>query len=565
MRSSFERLGRLWRAPVPLLGKELAEQAARRRTYVIRVVYAALLFLVFALLLHDRLRHTGTDPFYILGAGKQLFEAIIYLQFTGICLFLPAMMSGVITYEKERQSLALLLMTDLGPWEILLQKYFGRLIPMFTFLLLSLPLLAICYSLGGVTTIELSAGVFLLLLSCLQLGALAIMCSAFCRTTAASFISSYILGAVIYAGPAVLWAVLAESGVISWSDWDEDVVLALFPPFVFDYARSKTFSVVLTRNIPIVISTVVLMAVARVALVKRAFAAPKQRLLKLFKRQDRFWNRLNRLVGGIVLVKDRGGLPENEPVKWREVTKKPLGKVNYLLRLMVMVEVPLVLAAIALVVGASGRGQHESLSVIALVLWCIAVLAVVVKSANAVSSERTSRTLEVLLTTPLSGEDIIRQKMSGVWRMILVFLIPFLTIFAVQSFVSRGFWSSWRYSRPWSELGAAGYLVISLATVVVYLTMFAWFANWAGMRTKTRARAITVSLIGLVLWNLAPLFVLVLLSEFVHSRVDHPPLNWLFLLSPAWAVILTEIEELGQFFKVNPWLVNLVNLLWHGF
>ena len=369
MKLSFARLGRLWRAPVPLLTKELAEQAARRRTYVVRVIYAALLFLVFALILHDRLRHAGTDPFYMFGYGRHLFEAIVFLQFIGICAFLPAMMSGVITYEKERQSLALLLMTDLGPWEILFQKYFGRLIPMFSFLLLSLPLLAICYSFGGITTNELSAGIFLLLLCCLQVGALAILCSAFCRTTAAAFISSYILGAVIYAGPAMLWALLAGANIISWRAWNEDVILALFPPHVFDDTRTAAFSTVLVRSIPIVVSTVLLMVVARIALVRRAFATRKQRLLKLFKRQDRFWTRLNRLVGGVILVKDKGGLPEDEPVKWREVTKKPLGKVNYLLRLMVLIEVPLVLMAITFIVGTGGRGQRESLSAMVIALW----------------------------------------------------------------------------------------------------------------------------------------------------------------------------------------------------
>jgi len=565
MRFSLSRLGRFLRAPMPLLGKELTEQAARRRTYVMRVIYASLLFLVFALLLHDRLRIAGRDPFNMFGSGRQLFEAIVYLQFTGICVFLPAMMSGVITYEKERESLALLLMTDLGPWEILLQKYFGRLIPMFTFLLLSLPLLAICYSFGGVTTNELSAGVFLLLLSCLQIGAFSIMMSAWCRTTTAAFISSYIFGAVLYLGPALFCLLLDVMNVHNFRGSDEDIVFALFPPYVFDDTRSSSFDVVAVQSIPIMVSTVVFMIIARIALVRRAFLARKQRLLRIFKSQDVFWNRLNRLVGGVVLVKDTGGLPGNDPVKWREVTKKPLGKINYLLRLMVIVEVPLVLAAIALMVHASGRGRLESLSAVVMILWAMAVLTVVVKSANAVSSERTSQTLEVLLTTPLSGEDIIRQKMSGVWRVILVFLIPFLTLFLVQAVVSRAYWSRGIFYGRWDEPNPVGYVIISLATVLVYLPMFAWFSNWVGMKTKTRARAITVALTGVVLWSAVPVFVLALLGVFVDTHVDDPPLNWLFLLSPATFIPLVELGELGNFFETQAWLPALANLVWYGF
>ena len=41
---------------LPLLGKELLEQAARKRTYVIRTLYASLLFFVCYLMFYDTLR-----------------------------------------------------------------------------------------------------------------------------------------------------------------------------------------------------------------------------------------------------------------------------------------------------------------------------------------------------------------------------------------------------------------------------------------------------------------------------------------------------------------------------
>ena len=48
----------------------------------------------------------------LLGLGLGLFEFLMALQFLGIYLFGPAMMSRVITSEKERNSLGLLLLTD---------------------------------------------------------------------------------------------------------------------------------------------------------------------------------------------------------------------------------------------------------------------------------------------------------------------------------------------------------------------------------------------------------------------------------------------------------------------
>ena len=165
----------------PLLIKELVEQAERKRTYVLRTVYAVMLFTFSGLMLYNMFKHT-LDPFTVLGSGKQILMFVIAMQFFGIYIFLPVLMSGAIAQEKENRTITLLLLTDLRPWEIILQKYFSRLIPMFTFLLLSLPLLAIGYAMGGIAITELVGTIWLLLLTCLQVGAWCLFLSAFCRS-----------------------------------------------------------------------------------------------------------------------------------------------------------------------------------------------------------------------------------------------------------------------------------------------------------------------------------------------------------------------------------------------
>jgi hypothetical protein len=85
----------------PLLGKELTETAARRRTYVLRVVYGLLLFGFLALNLPYQLRRGNYDVLSIMGVGRDMLEVIFGIQFFGIALFLPAMMCGRIAEEKE--------------------------------------------------------------------------------------------------------------------------------------------------------------------------------------------------------------------------------------------------------------------------------------------------------------------------------------------------------------------------------------------------------------------------------------------------------------------------------
>jgi hypothetical protein len=118
----------------PLLSKELAERAARPRTYWLRVGAALLLFGGFWFNNDNILKRGALEPSSVLGAGRQMFEATILFIFICIYAFVPAMLCGVVTHEKERDSLVLLLLTRMRPWQIALQKYLGGLIPALTLL-----------------------------------------------------------------------------------------------------------------------------------------------------------------------------------------------------------------------------------------------------------------------------------------------------------------------------------------------------------------------------------------------------------------------------------------------
>ena len=102
---------------LPLLAKELIERAARRRTYVMRVVFALGLYAFF----WGENRHrflAATSPLAMLGQGERMFESLVEMLFVGIYLAVPAMLCGVVSQEKERDSLVLLLLTRLRPWQI---------------------------------------------------------------------------------------------------------------------------------------------------------------------------------------------------------------------------------------------------------------------------------------------------------------------------------------------------------------------------------------------------------------------------------------------------------------
>lgn len=487
----------------PLLSKELIEQAARKRTYIVRVMYAVMLFGGFLIFFQDRLAPSVATVTSVFGSGEGMFRALVSMQFVGIFLFLPPMMAGAFTNEKERGTLVLLMLTDLKPWTMVLEKFWGNLMPMLTFLLLAMPLMAIAYAFGGVSPEYLWSGVIVLFLSCLQVGAISLMFSAYCSSTVKALLCTYFFGGLFYLIFQILFAPLVFSG---WRGGSS--LWGTFGYGVFHLAF--TFAI---------------LRMARRFLVSRAFVEPTNVTLQIFRKLDKVMHSVNQTVGGIVVAKEKESLPDDEPIAWRETRKRAMGKAVYLFRILVLLELPiaLMMAMIFAIATAWGTGM-QVMSISMLVLWVIAVLALTVTSASAFSSERAEQTLDVLLTTPMTGREIVQQKMKGIRRLGLTLLIPFLTLIACKAWwmsSSGTRWDSDYWSSPrgwgnaeWGEgMTAIIYSGLSLACVFVLLGLFCWLCLWIGLRAKNRFRAIMTSLIVVVVWAAAPLAVGQILYE----------------------------------------------------
>lgn len=569
---------------LPLLAKELVEQSARRRTYVVRTLYACGLFLFAMMVLYDEIYEHAHDPVNVLGRGRGVFDKLVALQLGGIYVFMPALACGVITLEKERNSLGLLFLTKLGPWTIILEKCLGRLVPMLGCVLMTLPLIAFTYALGGLSAADVWTAAWLLALTALQVTAFSVMCSCFFRTTAAAFVATYVLGFLCYFGLAIAFVMSWEifsvrrsrlsflvdtanallepiSGVSQLIDYPEEVLSMHIPPVMLFGHGDTTLRLVAARSLVPLISTVLMLCLARAFLVRRAFAPAKNLLLALFKRLDVLFNRVNHnpLTRGIKLFDDQVALPENEPVTWRETQKKSLGTMRYQVRVLVVLQLPVVAFCLYLAArGWSARSAMEAMSVVIILLWFLAVLLIAVTATNLFAAERTRQTLDVLLTTPLATRELIDHKLKGVRRMLLVLAVPFATVILFQTW-----WRIDKYSLFGSgENSAALYSFSSAATVAIYLPMVAWLSTLIGLRTRTQGRAIIVSLAVIVGWCVLPL-VLMIPYEVVVNLQRQDPAGYLMLLSPATIIPFTEFNELDNF-SPRPWTPAVLNTIWYA-
>lgn len=587
----MSRLAQAWN--LPLLVKELAEQSTRKRTYVIRTVYALLLFGFATLIFWANVYQEINSPFDVLGRGREMFMTVLALQFAGVYLFMPAITCGVLTSEKERNTIGLLLLTKLGPTTILLEKLLGRLVPMGTFLLLSLPLMGFSYALGGVTQHELWIGIWALFITVLQVGAVALACSAFFRTTVQAFIATYVIGVLIYFGPVMLgemsytvsefyrvladtyngiWNALATSvfsfgplaglsefvgappagNPLSLQQYDFPGLL-LAPIMLVDQWNISLWQVV-PRSLPVIVTIAGFLGLARLFVVRRAFVPSRNLLLKVFHRLDDLFQRINqnRVTKGIVLINESSTLPEGEPVAWRETRKKSLGTLRYLIRIFVATEVPVLIICLLMATSTSASGM-EAVSAVLFLLWIMAALLVCVKGATLVAGERSHETLDVLLSTPLRSRELVRQKFRGVRRLMIVLAMPLLTIVFFQTYMRLGFTN---YNSGEDDSSLLYFLAAGLA-VVVYLPLVAWVSFAIGLRLKSQARAIFASLAVIVGWCAIPLIVGMSILELFRMH-QTSVFHYFMLLSPATIIPMAEFTVLDEI-NHTPWFAVLLN------
>ena len=301
----------------PLVGKELIQRAARKRTYLLRVVVAVVL-VGFGL---KEIANWSNDQLFggagirLLGVGEYLFDIVRKLNICLVYVVVPAQLLTAILSERERRSLEILLTSPLLPWDLLLQKYVSGLIPVMSLMLTPLPMLAVAYTLGGIEIQRVYNHYLAALCMMFVVGAIALACSCY----ALNLVQALIIHVFVVGGFCLLFDWASASSLVwldvySWPHLLEEVLL-LF-----------------------VISIVFLM-IARGQLLRRAFVTPKPRVWNWMRLQDLWLERWNKSFGGVRWKMKTRRLPEDLPVAWRLRARSPLRQLNYCVRVVLAMTV----------------------------------------------------------------------------------------------------------------------------------------------------------------------------------------------------------------------------------
>jgi ABC-type transport system involved in multi-copper enzyme maturation permease subunit len=477
----------------PLLGKELLEQSARKQMYVIRVVYALVLFGAFSIYY---VRHLAEGPVLALGRGLGPFQFLVTAQLVTIYLFLPPLMAGALAQEKERETLGLLFLTDLTAWELILQKYVGRLIPMLTLLFLSLPLLAVAYSLGGVSAGMLYSSAATLFLTCLWVGAVSLECSAHEASTFQALLRAW--------GICLAFVACCAFGPLSF--------MMAIPRVIGPPAGSAVYLYPTFTAIYYLVPTWLFLLRAQQILEARAFVQRRNPFGQQFKQLDQYWKDLRKLIRAILRKRDR-----EANAMAAQIVERALGVPGdahgwslggFLLARM---QVPNLLAfaiifGVIALIAVLGNLMLDpksggAFAVVVGGLWIFALLTVPIQSANAVASERINERLGAILTTPLSAREILDEWLAPIRRWIQFLVRPLIVVFVVEALVKL---KTQNPTDPrWTNV--ALYLGLSLLTVWIYPALVQWLCLWIGLRVRNQMRALMTSLLLVVAWCVIPL------------------------------------------------------------
>ena len=204
----------------PVLSRELLVNLRSSRSFLLQLAYVAFLGLVVYFAWPAGIESTNqVGP----GVSQRLFNLFFLGQFFLVALVAPTFAAGSITGEKERKTYEMLLASPLEPATILI----GKLLSSSTYLILliisSLPLMILCFLLGGILLSEIARAYLILILAAGTFGLISVACSSFFGRTSSALVVSYLVILPL----ALLTISVAQSGDVVLRDF---VSIAVLPP-----------------------------------------------------------------------------------------------------------------------------------------------------------------------------------------------------------------------------------------------------------------------------------------------------------------------------------------------
>ena len=193
----------------PVYKREIMVSARSFKLALMLLVFNGILALVALLNMYSNLAQVRMTAEVQYSSFLDLYLFVAVLEFMMLIFIMPAITSGSISGERERQTLELMLTTKMKSSEIVLGKLASALSTVFLMIVSSFPIVSLVFVYGGVTLKDVGLLMICYLASALFVGSLGISCSAIfgCSTlatavsygiTALSVVGTYGINEFVY-------------------------------------------------------------------------------------------------------------------------------------------------------------------------------------------------------------------------------------------------------------------------------------------------------------------------------------------------------------------------------
>lgn len=193
----------------PVLDKEFRSRMRTWKSPLLISLYLGVLALItlgYYWSQQQRAFYAGFGP----EVGPQIYVTLTIFQLMLVSFVTPAFTAGVISGERERQTLDLLICTRLSAASIILNKLLASIAYILLLIISSLPFFGVVYFFGGILLSEIGQVFLVYLMTALTFGAIGVFCSTVFRKTQVSVVVTYVIVFFFLAGTAAITAFLAS-------------------------------------------------------------------------------------------------------------------------------------------------------------------------------------------------------------------------------------------------------------------------------------------------------------------------------------------------------------------
>jgi ABC-type transport system involved in multi-copper enzyme maturation permease subunit len=425
----------------PIFSREALTSPRQLRHFLIRSGYVAALFVLMytagqAMFGWQQVRSMGDVARF----GALVFQIFSLVQLSLVLFFALLFGASGVAQEKDRQTLILLLMTDLRNHELVLGKLFAGLLMVMVLVLASMPVLFLVLLLGGVSIDQVFWSLAICGASALAAGSWGLLV-AYWREKTFQTLAISVLGFVILLG--VVEGLVAALGAVSGGSvvaqeaahWigllnPYRVLIGVLNPLSGHYglepAHVAAWDFLLVMAVAAVVINGITILRLRVWNPSRSFAGPTT------WGEDAAGAVAAGAVTGEIGAAAQSATPADSagrgrartrkiwanPVVWREICTKAYGRKILVIKAAYVVVAALIAFMVAQQPATSGElvlGMISPAGVGLVGLCLISLMLINAQAVTSLTSERDGKTLELLLMTDVTAKEFIYGKLGGIF------------------------------------------------------------------------------------------------------------------------------------------------------